>query len=207
MSREDFNKTWLTEMPSGLGSITTFDAIEYNINDMLSNNVNPINITNNLKKIELSQTIYYWYETVDGEIVLGVELEKKPQGLVVRLTGKNPKYKGKMPYASNLYSDILKDNKNLSLRLFSDITLSDEGKAIWDRLFDMGLNVSVYDIEYPGKTFKTFKTKQEMNTYFANDDSDYERYQYVLSEIGAMLAETRSFFNIRRFRETVPDLL
>jgi hypothetical protein len=40
-SRHDFNQTWLVEMPSGLGSIETFDTIEYNINDLIANGIKP----------------------------------------------------------------------------------------------------------------------------------------------------------------------
>ena len=206
-SREDFNETWLTEMPMGLGNFDTFDMVEYNIKDLLKHNIKVNNLRNNLKKVDLSQTLYYWYQTSNGEIILGVELDKKPQGLVVRLVGKNPKYVGKQPFTSDLYQFILNDNKTKSLRLFSDNSLSDEGKQIWDRLFNLGLDVSIYDIENPGKTFKTFNSKTEMNQYFKKDDSDFKRYQYVLSSPGEMLAEMRGYFNIRRFRETVPGLL
>jgi hypothetical protein len=204
--RTDFNETWLSEMPMGLGSFETYDALEYNIKDLLDNGISPKDLGNGVKKIELSQTLFYWYED-KNIIILGTELVKKQQGLIVRLTGKNPKYRGKPPYASDLYQLILQDNKTRSLRLMSDESLIDEGKQIWDRLFSMGLNVSVYDRDYPGKTFKTFKTKQEMDKYFKLDDTDFKRYQYVLSETGEMLAETRSYFNTRRMREFVPGLL
>lgn len=205
-SRQDFTETWLTEMPMGIGSFNTFDAVEYHIKDLLKNGLKPEQIGDHLNTIKLNQTQYYWYQS-GNEIVLGVELEKKPQALVVRLIGKNPKFIGKPPYASELYKIILQHNKHKSIRLYSDEVLSDEGRAIWDRLFDTGLNVSVYDRNSPGASFTTFKTKQEMNQFFANDDADYKRYQYVLSESGEMLAETRGFFHIRRFRETVPGLL
>lgn len=206
-SRTDFNETWLTEMPQGLGSFETYDMLEYNIKDLLNNGIVPEYLINGIKKIDLSQTMVYWYEDKNGIIILGVELDKRPQGLIVRLTGKNPRYIGKPPYASDLYQIILQDNKTKSIRLLSDESLSDEGKQIWDRLFSMGLNVSVYDRESPGKSFKTFKTKKEMDRYFKLDDTDFKRYQYVLSETGEMLAETRSYFNTRRMRELVPGLL
>lgn len=205
-SRTDFNETWLTEMPMGLGSFETYDALEYNIKDLIDNGIVPEDLGNGVKKIELSQTIFYWYGD-KNTIILGVELAKKSQGLIVQLTGKNPKYRGKPPYASDLYQLILSDNKTKSIRLMSDESLSDEGKQIWDRLFSMGLNVSVYDRNNPGKSFKTFKTKKEMDKYFKLDDTDFKHYQYVLSEIGEMLAETRSYFNTRRMRELIPGLL
>lgn len=205
-SRTDFVETWLKEMPTVLGSFETYDALVYNIKDLLDNGVVPKDLGNGVKKVELSQTMFYWYED-KNTIILGVELAKKQQGLVVQITGKNPKYKGKPPYASDLYQLILQDNKTKSLRLMRDESLSDEGKQIWDRLFSMGLNVSVYDRDFPGKTFKTFKTKKEMDKYFELDNADFKRYQYVLSDLGEMLAETRSYFNTRRMREFVPGLL
>jgi hypothetical protein len=55
--------------------------------------------------------------------------------------------------------------------------------------------------------FKTFKTKEEMDNYFELDNTDFKRYQYVLSESGEMLAETRSYFNTRRMRELIPGLV
>jgi hypothetical protein len=206
-SREDFEKTWLTEMPEGIGSFETYDAIKYHINDLLKNKVKFTKLQNDVKKIELKQTIYYWIEDTQHNIVLAVELEKFPQALVVRLTGKHPLYRGKSPYASELYKIILNDNKHLSIRLLSDVTLSDEGKSIWDRLFNMGVNVSVYDNKNPGATFTTFNSHDEMNQYFKNVDSNFKRYQYILSESGEMLAETRSFFHIRRFREQIKGML
>lgn len=207
MSREDFEKTWLAEMPVGLGQFETYDAIAYHIRDLLSNGIEPLDLGNNIKKNELSQTVYYWVQDKANAIALGVELEKRPQALVVMLTGKNPRLKGKPPYASELYKFILDNNKHLSLVLMSDESLSDEGKSIWDRLFRMGVNISVYDKENPGKSFTTLKTKEEMDQYFKYDNSDFKRYQYVLSESGEMLAETRSYFHIRKFREQIKGML
>jgi hypothetical protein len=206
-SRTDFNETWLTEAPTGLGDFETYDGLEYHIRDLLSNNINPEQVNDQVKKIDLSQTQYYWIEDKSGTIILGLALDKMPQGLVIRLTGKHPKYRGRPPYASDLYMTVLRDNKNKSLRLVSDEALSDEGKNLWDRMFKTGFNVSVYDKTQPGKTFTTFKTQEEMDRYFKHDDTDYKKYQYVLSEVGEMLAETRSYFNTRRYRELIPGLL
>jgi hypothetical protein len=207
MSRENFENSWLSESPMGLGRFETYDAIVSHINDLLNNNIQPDNLGNGIYKISLSQTMYYWIEDKNNTIILGVELEKQPQALVVMLTGKNPSHIGKSPYASDMYRFILNDNKNLSIRLMSDESLSDEGKSIWDRLFKMGVNISVYDQQNPGKTFTTFKTQEEMDQYFQHGNQDFKRYQYVLSESGEMLAETRSFFHIRMFREQVKGLL
>ena len=133
--------------------------------------------------------------------MLGVELEKKTQGWTVRLTGKNPKFKGKPPYASTLYSAILDDNKHFSIRIMSDVQLSDEGYEIWKNLFNQGCKISVYDNKDSGKTFQTFTSIEDFENYFRHDDRSFQRYQFVLSTAGAMLAETRSYFNIRRYRE------
>jgi hypothetical protein len=206
-NREDFVESWLTESPQGLGNFETYDAVEYHINDLLNNGLKPQSLGNNIKKIELNRTVYYWIQDDKGTILLGVHLEKKPQALVVMVTGKHPSIRGRPPYASDFYKFIIDDNKNQSLRLMSDESLSDEGKAIWDQLFNMGLSISVYDKENPGKSFTTFNTADEMNTYFKHDDTNFKRYQYVVSAPGKILAEARSYFHIRRFREQIKGML
>lgn len=206
-SRQDFIDTWLTEAPEGVGSFETFDALEYQIRDFIKHGVAVKDLDNNLKKIELSQSVIYWYEDQHKNIILASALAKSPQALVVEMTGKNPRYKNKPPYASDLYHVVLQDNKTHSIRLLSDRALSDEGKKLWDRMFQKGDSVSVYDRENPGRTFKTFDSQAEMDSYFKHDDTDFRRYQYVLSAPGEMLAETRSFFHLRRFRELTRRLL
>ena len=203
--RSDFIETWLCEMPEGLGKFPTFDTLEYCIKDRIAHGSKPIEIAPNIKKIIGQQVIYYWIES-NNDVVLGTELYIKPQGLIVGLTGKNPKWVGHKPYASDLYDIVLKDN-NKSLRLFSDNSLSDEGYNIWKRLFNQGHTVSVYDREQPGKTFTTLYSLDDMDKYFKYDDTDFKRYQYVLSEQNVTLAETRSYFHIRRHRELIPGLL
>lgn len=197
--RTHFNKTWLTEMPEGIGSIAAYEAIKFNINDLITNNITSTKLSNNLYKIDLSQSVYYWYEK-NNIILLGMELQKERQGWIVRAVGKNPDFKGQPPYASQLYDAILKDSKH-SIRILSDIQLSDEGFNIWKKLFSLGHKISVYDNQNPGQTFKTFDSTSDLDQYFKLHDQSFRRYQYVLSESGLMLAETRSYFNTRRMRE------
>lgn len=186
-------------MPEGLGNFETYDGLVYSIKDRVDHGSPVQDLGRGLKKIEGSQTVFYWYQKNDT-VLLGVELYKKPQGLVVSYLGKHPDYKGKPPYAVDLYDAVLKDNHR-AVRLLSDTQLSDDGRALWKRLLQLGHKVSVYDIHDPGKTFKTFQTSDQMDQYFKHDDADFGRYQYVLSEDGEVLAETRSFFNTRRLRE------
>lgn len=204
-SRSDFIDTWLAEMPQGLGQFEMFDMIEYHIKDQIKKNSVPVEITADIKKITGSETIFYWVEKA-GDIVLAVELTVRPQALVVSAVGKNPKWIGRAPFASDLYDLILNDSGR-SLRLFSDESLSDEGYAIWKRLLQKGHKISVYDRENPGKSFVTVDSLADMEKYFAQDDTDFKRYQYVLSESEEMLAETKSHFSTRRMRELIPGLL
>lgn len=197
-SRSDFNQTWLIESPEGHGSFETFEAIEYNIRDRIKNGASPIALGNNLFKIEGNQIKFYWYQK-EGAILLGVELFIRPQGMSVNLIGKNPKTKSSPPFSSDLYLAILKDN-NKSL-LFSDTQMSNDGLNIWKRLVTNGYPVSVYDRAAPGKSFKTFTDASELDEFVKDDDRDFRRYQYVLSLPGETLAETRSHFNTRRYRE------
>lgn len=198
-SRTRFNQSWLTEMPSGLGSFETYDALVYAIKDRIKQGSEVRSLGDGLYKITGQQVLYYWVGATD-RIDIGVELEITPQALVVNLTGKNPSLRGKPPYASNLYLAILKDSDR-SIRIMGDKQLSDEGYGIWKRLLRSSNTVSVYDNQDPGQTFKTFDKVEDLDRYFANDDTDFMRYQYVLSQPGEMLAETRSYFNTRRYRE------
>lgn len=197
-SRNDFNDTWLSEMPSGLGSFETYDGLEYSINNLRKNGITPTEVSKSLYKIDLGSSVYYWFEK-DQKILLGTQLEKKPQGLIISITGKHPDLRGSAPYASDLYDLILKDSGK-NIRILSDTQLSDQGYAIWKKLFSKGHKVGVYDNTQPGNSFKIFQTQDEMDDYFQDDDTDYEKYQFVLIE-NSMMAECLSNFNIRRYRE------
>jgi hypothetical protein len=203
--RQDFDDTWLFEQPQGLGTFETWDTLEYIIKDRITTGSQVIKLPNNLNKIQVNQTLLYWFGD-NANIILATELHKAPQALVVSVTGKNPRYTGKPPYASTLYHAILKD-QHQSLRVLSDKTLSDEGYSIWKRLVNLGHSVSVYDTLNPGKTFHTFTSSSELDQFFSKDDTEYKRYQFVLSESGEVLAETRNMFSIRRYRESIPGLL
>lgn len=207
--RIDFVETWLAEiqvneMPTGLGSFDTFDTISWVIKERIANGNTPVQVQPGVKKLVGQEVLYYWFEK-NNDIVLGVELYIKPQSLVVSLTGKNPNWISKPPYASDLYNIILTDNKR-SLRLMSDNSLSDEGYAIWKRLLNQGHKISVYDKENPGSSFVALKSLDDMAKYFAHDDTNFKRYQYVLSKSNSFL-DVLSHFNIRRHRELIPGLL
>jgi hypothetical protein len=197
-----FNETWLTEMPRGVGSFELYDMIEYNIKDLKKHNHPITSLPNNLFKVDLRQTAYYWYER-GGVILLAAEFEKLPQGWIVRATGKNPAVRGKAPWASDLYDAVLKDS-DTAIRILSDNDLSDEGYGIWKRLFQLGHKISVYDANEPGKTFQSLDNADEFEKYFKDDDTAYRRYQFILTEtVGEAHVETRSQFQIRRHRELI----
>lgn len=197
-NRTDFNETWLTEMPRALGTFPMYDTINYSIKDRIKSGSPVIDLGNSLKKIQGQQVVYYWYEK-DGNILLGAELNIRPQGLVVSALGKLPDFSGP-PYASDLYDAILNDS-NRSIKLISDIDLSEDAFKLWSRLVDMGHSVSVFDRTNPGQSFTTIKNADDLNTYFGQGNPDFRKYQYVLSESTEMLAEVRSYFNTRRMRE------
>ena len=198
-SRTDFNETWLTEMPRRAEPIDLYGSIVSAVKDRIQGNMPVTKLNNNLNKLIGNHTIVYWYGNQEN-IILGVELDIKYQGLVVNIVGKNPKYTNQPPYASDLYTAILNDTHR-PIRLFSDSSLSDEGLKIWKRLVQLGNSVSVYNRENPGQTFKTFDSPEELDQFFSGTDASFSKYQFMISEVGPTLAETRSFFNLRRVRE------
>lgn len=191
-------------MPSGLGSFETFDTLDYTIRDFLRHGISPIKLDGGLRKIETSTVVLYWFVR-NEEIVIGTELYKKPEALVVSVTGKNPKFKGKAPFASDLYSAILKDSGK-NIRLMSDSQLSDEGLDLWKKMVAGGHKVSVYDRNEPGKTFASFNEPSELDAFFKYDDTDYLRYQYVLSENVLEYCSMRASFRLRLLRENTPGV-
>lgn len=201
-SRTDFNETWLSEMPSRLGNFgETFSVLRNSITEWIAEGYKPEKVTNNLYRLSGENIMYFWYQD-NTDIVLALEIEKRPQGLAVSTVGKNPKYTGKAPYATDLYKEVL-SLVPYSL-LFSDSQLSDDGIELWKNLtMDSSYKVSVYNVKDPGKTFLTIDSNEELEKYLG---PEYYNYRFVLSKKGKSLAETRSFFNIRRYRELVPGM-
>jgi len=196
-SRTDFVESWLSEMPENIGNIELYDMIEYNIKER-SKITKPQDLGGGYKKIAGKQTLYYWYENND-EIVVGIELSIKPQTLIVNAVAKNPKYKNKPPYATDLYKKVLDDNNNI--RVMSDIFLSNSSIKVWKRLIDSGVMVAVYDNTMPGQSLKQINSVEELEKYIRYDDSNYTRYQFVLMSNKEVLGEVISNFNTRRMRE------
>ena len=199
MSREDFEKTWLIEMPVGSTPLDTFSTIKYNIDDLTKHGAKVIPLASGLKKIVLQQTAYYWFEN-NNEIQIAVELEIKPQGLVIRSVGKNPKFSAARPDAVDLYNAVLTDSGR-AIKLISDEVLTDSGKRIWEKLLATGHTITVYDSSNPGASFNTIKTPQEFDQYYNKSNREFKKYQYVLAENGPIMLDLRSLFLGRRYRE------
>lgn len=196
-SRLDFENSWLVEMPENLGNVELYDLISYNIKER-SKTSTPIYIGNGYYKIIGNQIGYYWYEK-NGEIVIGIELSIKPHTMIVNAVAKNPKYKNQSPYATDLYKIVLDDNN--SIRVMSDIFLSTNSIKVWERLLNSGATVSVYDSKNPGQSFIKINTIEELQKYIKYDDTEYQRYRFVLTTNDEVLGEVVSHFNTRRMRE------
>lgn len=204
-NRTNFVKTWLTESPVGIGEYESFDGLLQIVNELINFGYESISFGGNYYKLEMSENVYYWYEE-NNQIILIITLQKEPEALIIRMIGKNKEYRNKPPYATDLYSVILKDS-NKNIRLLSDKSLSNDGLEIWKRLFNQGYKISVYDKSQPGKTFKPFQTLEDFAEYFSKTDNVYSKYQYILSENNLKLGEALDTFGIRRIREIAGILL
>ena len=202
--RTDFNRTWLTESPFGIGKYPTYEPLCSNIKSLIHNGFKPVTVKNNLKKIELENTVVYWMES-HGKILLGCELYNMPQALVVHLTGKDPTLvKNKRPpYASDLYLAILLDTTK-AIRLMSDKQISDEGFDLWTRLYNSGACVAVYckNEKNAGQTYKLLNSLNDFKSYFSKTNRSMANYQYVITKKGSnALGESICHFGLRRARE------
>jgi len=197
-SRKRFAITFLLESPERL-PFESWPGIKNVIEDYRA--IDPSNmkkITNNICRYDTVGSVFYWYHQND-QIILGIELEKAPQALILRMIGKDPAYRKKPPYASELYDVILK-NYGESICLHSDKTLSDEGFEIWRRLYNDGHNVLVYNVNAPANTFLRCPTLDDFQKYFG-DSKEFRDYSYVLCENITHLLNIHSHFNIRKIRE------
>jgi len=198
----DFNRTWLTESPFGIGEFPTYEPLCSNIRSLMKHGFKPTTVKNNLKKIELENTVIYWIES-HNKIILGCELYNMPQALVVKLTGKHPDFMHKPPYASDLYLDILRDTTK-AIRLMSDEKISDEGLELWERLYKNGACVSVYckNEKNAGQTYKILNSLNDFKSYFSKIDKAMMNYQYVITKKKSnALGESICYFGLRRARE------
>jgi len=204
--RTDFVSTWLVESPEGTPPAEYSGVISTNIRDVI-NFTKSLGYTiedlgNNLKKLELNKSVYYWYEE-NKQILLGVELVKKPQSVEVAMIGKYNK--GQPPYASDLYHAILLDRKKNNpgkdnIGIMSDKFLSDEGLRIWEKLLLNGHKILIYNEDEPGQSQIRITTIDELHSFFKMNDPAYRKYRYVLSEEYSY-PDLIAIFNRRRVRE------
>jgi hypothetical protein len=186
-------------MPMGTPPQQYYPNLVQNIRERLASGYSPEKVKPGLHRIIGSSVVHYWYGDEDT-ILLGVEMSRRPQALVVNFTAKDPRLAGKPPYASDLYLDVL-DSSHTPVRLVSDQSLSDEGLDIWRRLLEGGHRILVYDVRQPGSERELVSDKSGLMRYFKHGDPDFKRYQYVLIPPGEVLAEVISMFNTRRMRE------
>lgn len=193
--RRDFIESWLNEQPQRTGNINPIELLRQGIDGLLS--ISPKVVTNNVFSVSSGNLYYYWIED-NNEVVLGSELTLRPHAFYLSYTAKDPRYKGKPPYASQLYAAIL-DSSEHPIRLYSDDRLSDEGFGIWKKMVELGYSVGAYDKNNPGSSFQSIDSQEELAQFFGSTPN-YRNYQYVLSETLGR-ATSRARFMTRRYNE------
>jgi len=198
--RQCFYESWVKESPARtLGSISWQQALDQ-LTISLSNNLAVItNIKPNIYCLEIPRALYIYYKD-DVDIKAIVQLEPKPDSLNVIATNKDPALKGQPTYITDLYIAALAVAGEKSLKLASDNVMTDDGFGIWQRLFNQGHIISVYN----NSNFKLLPVKitnlTDLNSYF-NDGFMYKNYRFVISENLLRAEEVFGQFMIRRTRE------
>ena len=203
MSREEFTESWLTESPMRISGNDLYPVLVHNIRELQGLN-HPayvtVDLVDSLKKINLTNSVYYWFER-NGKIQLAGDFEKAPQCLKVRGVGKDKNISGP-PYASELYVAVLRDqNSSLnSILLKSDDLMTNKGLDIWKQLISNGHSVSVYNKSNPGQSHTRLSSIVDLEM-FHSGSVDYKQYNYILSENSNNGIEVRAQFAARRMRE------
>lgn len=191
-TRKEFTETWLSEMPGMAGNLDLYPSLLHQLNDFLKHGFEKAKVADNIFKLAFDDVGYYWVEVAD-EPVLIVEVKIKPDAYHISMTGKKSDTFGKPPYASDLYSAILKDSKK-SL-LFSDEYLSDKSFDLWAKLLKSGKQISVYDTKE--MELKNISTVDELKRYY---HSNGNRFRFTLSENVIKESAIKVKFNLYRTR-------
>lgn len=181
----------IVESPQGLGSIKTYDVLKYKLEMLIREGAEVQKLDDNLFCIERPKLLYFWYQNPDDtKYILAAELMKRPHGNIVTLVAKREWFRKRPPFASDLYVAI---QKHTNKKVISDVQMSDEGYNTWKRLVRQGHQVTVYDNGDPEQDYPIFRNEHEMEEYFKTDDTNYEKYQFVLLE--NTNTETQQFLN------------
>jgi hypothetical protein len=186
-------------MPMGTGSAATYDGLLKVVKEFITYGIKPKKINGNLFSIKSDDKLIYWYGDEDKFDII-VELIITADTYIVSLLGKNPDLKGKVPFASSLYADILRDAQH-GIVIMSDELLSDEGQDLWKKLISLGHKVSIFDATKPGLSFDTVSKPEDLDAYLKHGDADFKKYRYVLSEDSAVFAKIKSAFIRRKIYE------
>lgn len=195
---EDFQTTWLMEMPKKISPLNSglFSSIVNNLQEFIQAGLEKINLGNGYFKLQGAQVAFYWHET-NNVIDIVTELGIRPQALVVHQTAKNPEAISKS-FATDLYLTILKSSDS-AIMLMSDEYLTEQGLLIWKRLVNLGNTISIYDRENP-KDLIHINTEPELMKFINETDPSFKKYQFGLSDTKQKLAETKILFNTKRLR-------
>jgi hypothetical protein len=170
-------------------------------------------LSDNLYKKENDTSVCYWY-SVQGDIIIGAEFTKTIYGLIVNNIAKLfNTYQPYIPdlYSSTLYDAILNDRKNIDSCLNNIIMdnhkFADEEYEMWHKLLKFGHKFHIYHIDHPGAINLEIVKLHELKYYFDNNDKNYTKYRYILSESGNNYIETKLLFDKRRIKELTPGIL
>ena len=147
-------------MPKQTYTEYDFKALMLIINEYIAHGADIKKVDNNLFKIISNTAVLYWRQ-LDDEITIGCALYPAKQDLFVTITGKNPKYIGKQPFASDLYVDILKDSQ---VSVISDYHMSKDAFKLWKRLFKLQHTIRIYDIRNPSNQYQVY-SQEGMDKY------------------------------------------
>lgn len=197
--RSNFRESWLSESPVNIGHFDTFPVLEHDIQERIEEGYPIKRLSEDIFKMEGPQLVFYWV-TRENDIALAIELEKKPNCLMVIMLGKNPKYRGSEPHASKLYEVIIQDNQTVVLS--SDSHLSEEGFKVWKQLLKDGYHIMVYNAySNSGYPSETIKSESDLEKFFGTGDNwKFGNFRFIIAS-NSNLAECRSIFTLQKLYE------
>lgn len=195
-TRLQFLESWIWEAPERGEPRNDFTGLVSDLTDFLDY-YQPIEVHHGIKILQTETAIYAFVEK-NNRIEMVVRAEKTPQALQVKVTGKNPTYRGP-PYATDLYAALLNQARDKSLILTSDSFVTDKALDVWQRLHD-DYTITACDTSGEEKPQKV-ETLNDFYRFWGQsppeDPTRYKRYLFVLSESATWLTTVRENWSDR----------
>lgn len=182
MDYQAFGSLFLREQPHPVSGNNPFPILSATIDELVQAEVPVQNLGDSVYQVG----DFYWVGAESAKVKkLCIHLDQVGNLTSVRSVGKQPELTGQPPYALDLYLKLA-DLSPVGVKFASDQVLSDDGFAVWKRIFQTGRNLLIYNNQSGKFVPERIKSQSQLIQYFT-EHPDNIKYQFVLADIGEIV--------------------